>query len=107
MESLKSNTAKLMEVDIERQEGYLGQTTRESIQKGLYFGQLGGLREIIQGLKREQFGKEDVLVLATGGFSHLFKDEGVFDMILPDLVLQGLKRAYGFAGEVPARIKKA
>ncbi len=94
MESLKSNTAKLPDVDIEAQETYLGQTTRESIQKGLFFGQLGALREIVGGLKREQFGREDVMVIGTGGFSQLFKDDGIFDVILPDLVLQGLQVAY-------------
>lgn len=94
MESLKSNTAKLPDVDIDAHDVYLGQTTRESIQKGLFFGQLGALREIVGGLKREQFGTEDVTVIGTGGFSQLFKDHGIFDVILPDLVLQGLRIAY-------------
>ncbi len=94
MEALKSNTAKLMEVDIETPDTYLGQTTRESIQRGLYYGHLGALREIVSGLKKEQFRGEEVTVIGTGGFSQLFRDEGVFDLIMPDLVLQGLRIAY-------------
>ncbi|MDD9900256.1 MAG: type III pantothenate kinase [Alphaproteobacteria bacterium] len=94
MESLKSNTAKLMEVDIERQKAYLGKTTRESIQKGLFFGQRGALREIIGGLKKEQFKGAPTTVIGTGGFSHMFRDDNIFDILIPDLVLQGLKTAY-------------
>src|SRR4029079_341293 len=51
MEALKNNAAKLMEVDIEIPSNYIGRTTREAIQAGLYFGQLGALREIIAGHK--------------------------------------------------------
>lgn len=94
MESLKSNTAKLMEVDIEVPETYLGQSTRECIQRGLYFGHLGAMREIIAGYRKELFAGEDATVIGTGGFSQLFRDEKVFDIILPDLVLQGLRLAY-------------
>lgn len=99
MEALKSNTARLMEVDIEVPQTYLGQTTRESIQRGLYHGHLGALREIISGLKKELFDGEEVVVIGTGGFSQMFREEGVFDLLMPDLVLQGLKIAYEYSLE--------
>ena len=94
MESLKSNTAKLMEVDIEQPDTYLGQSTRECIQRGLYFGHLGGMREIVAGYNRELFAGEPAVVVGTGGFSQLFKDQKIFDVILPDLVSQGIRIAY-------------
>lgn len=94
MESLRSNTAKLMEVDIETPDTYLGQSTRECIQRGLYYGHLGAMREIISGYTQELFGGEKPVVIGTGGFSQLFKDKKVFDAILPDLVLQGIRIAY-------------
>lgn len=94
MQSLHANTAKLMEVDIEKPFAFVGRTTRESIQIGLYYGQLGGLKELMDGMKREAFDQEEVLVIGTGGFSNLFKDKDLFDVILPDLVLQGLQKAY-------------
>jgi type III pantothenate kinase len=94
MESLKSNTAKLMEVDIEVPSSCVGKTTRESIQAGLYYGQWGALKEIIQGIKQETFKEESVLVIGTGGFAQLYKEKKLFDVILPDLVLQGLNKAY-------------
>jgi len=97
MESLKNNTAKLMEVNIEMPSSYIGRTTRESIQSGLYYGQLGALQEIVSGFKRELFAGESVTVIGTGGFSQLYKDKNLFDVILPDLVLQGLSQAYAYS----------
>lgn len=97
MESLRSNTAKLMEVDIESPATFVGRTTKESIQIGLFYGHLGGLKEIINGTKREVFNGEPVLIVGTGGFSQLFKDKSLFDVILPDLVLQGLHKAHEYS----------
>ncbi len=94
MESLKTNTAKLMEVNIETPSSLIGKTTRESIQSGLYYGQLGALLQLVSGFKQEAFAGEEVLVIGTGGFSQLYKDKALFDVILPDLVLQGLQHAY-------------
>lgn len=104
MEALKSNTAKLMEVDIEEPNTYLGQSTRECIQRGLYFGHLGAMREIVAGYKKELFPDEEVVVIGTGGFSQLFKDQKLFDAILPDLVSQGIRIAYENSKAAQARL---
>ncbi len=96
METLKSNTAKLMAVDIEVPSTYVGKTTRESIQSGLYYGNLGALRELICGFKKEIFAEESVKVIGTGGFAHLYDRHGLFDVIMPDLVLLGLKKAFDY-----------
>ena len=37
---------------------------------------------------------EQVLTIATGGFASLFNEKGLFDVIISDLVLQGIKIAY-------------
>ncbi|MCK4946008.1 MAG: type III pantothenate kinase [Alphaproteobacteria bacterium] len=105
MEALSSNAAKLMEVDIKVPPTHLGQTTRGSVQRGLYFGHLGALREIVSGLKKETFNGETVTVIGTGGFSQLFRDEKIFDIILPDLVLQGLRIAYNYSLESMQKVK--
>lgn len=97
MESLKTHTAKLTEVDIEPPPFYIGHTTRESIQSGLYYGQLGALKEIIAGFKQEIFRYEPTLVIGTGGFAQLYKEKSLFDALLPDLVLQGLRKAYDYS----------
>lgn len=97
MESLRSNTAKLMEVNIEEPGTYLGRSTRESIQAGLYYGQMGALKELIQGAKDEIFENKPVMVIGTGGFAQLYRDKALFNAILPDLVLEGLCVAYEYA----------
>lgn len=94
MESLKSNTAKLMEVDIEEPATFVGRSTRESIQAGLFYGQLGALKEIIAGYQKEVFSNEPITVIGSGGFAQLYREKSLFDVILPDLVLQGLCIAY-------------
>lgn len=90
MEALESRTAKLPTVEISRRESVIGQTTIESIQSGLYYGQIGMTRELVQRAKQEAFGNEDCKVIGTGGFSSLFDKEKLFDVIIPDLALRGL-----------------
>jgi len=97
MEALKNNTAKLMAVDIETPSSYMGRTTRESIQSGLYYGHLGALKEIILGFKKEVFHGEVVKVIGTGGFAQLYEKTGLFDTFISDLVLQGLRKAYEYS----------
>ncbi len=96
MESLKTHTAKLMEVDIETPETYIGRTTKESIQAGLYFGHLGALKEMIDGIKKDIL-KEEAFIIGTGGFAQLYKNKNLFNVILPDLVLQGLSIAFEYS----------
>lgn len=94
MESLKTSTAKLMEVNIEAPTHVIGTTTHESIQSGLFYGQLGALRELIATFRKEAFASQNTLVVGTGGFAQLYKEMDLFDVILPDLVLDGLRFAY-------------
>lgn len=91
--ALATNTAKLSAVEIVRGEGVMGRSTRESIQSGVYYGALGAAREVIQRIKQEAFHHQPVLVVATGGFASLFEKENLYDVLAPDLVLQGLKYA--------------
>ncbi len=94
MEALKNNTAKLMAVNIEVPVGYVGQNTRESIQSGLYYSHLGALKEIISGLKQEVFSGKSVKIIGTGGFAQLYDGKAIFDTLIPDLVLLGLRAAF-------------
>jgi len=91
MESLSKNTARLMEIDLEVPSNYLGRSVKEGLQSGIYYNQLGSLKQIIEGIKKEQFKEEPSIVIGTGGFASLYKDELLFDKIISDLVLLGLK----------------
>jgi type III pantothenate kinase len=93
MQALDSGTSKLGAVEIIRVTQTLGRTTAASIQSGLYFGHLGALQEIIQRVVTEEFAGQRPKVIATGGFGSLFENSGLFDVFIPDLVLQGLKLA--------------
>jgi type III pantothenate kinase len=93
MEALESRTAKLPSVEIVPSDAILGRSTVESIQSGLYFGQIGTVKEITSRLRTECFANSSPLVIATGGFAGLFEKTNLFDKVIPDLVLQGLYRA--------------
>jgi type III pantothenate kinase len=92
-DALSKNTAKLPPVEIIKTEQVVGRSTIESIQSGIYYGVLGGCRELIQRINKEVFPEKNALVLATGGFASLFDKQGIYDHLMPDLVLQGIRLA--------------
>ncbi|GMU96328.1 MULTISPECIES: type III pantothenate kinase [Ignavibacterium] len=94
VEALESKTAKLSAVELEIPLKAVGRTTKESIQSGLIFGQVGAIKELLLRIKEEQFRESKPVVIGTGGFSHMFRDFGLFDEIIPDLVLKGIYLAY-------------
>ena len=93
MEALQSNAARLSSVEIVRPEVTIGRSINESIQAGLYYSQLGMIRELSERAKKEVFGNQSPIIIGTGGFAYLFEAERVFTAIMPDLVLQGLRLA--------------
>lgn len=90
MESLQSNTAKLPTVQIIKPETILGRSTVESIQSGLYYGQLAAVKAITEQLTIEVFNDEQPIIIGTGGFAQLFAAEDIFTDIVPNIVLDGL-----------------
>ena len=93
VDALSHNTAKLPVVEIVKTDQVVGRSTIESIQSGIFYGVVGACREIIQKIKTQLFKEEPVLVLATGGFASLFEEQKIYDLLLPDLVLQGIRLA--------------
>jgi type III pantothenate kinase len=93
MQALYSGASKLSAVEIVRVDRTLGRTTATSIQSGLFHGHFGALQTVIGRVVDEEFGGRRPLVLATGGFAPLYEDGGLFDRLVPDLVLQGLRLA--------------
>ncbi|HVU19030.1 MAG TPA: type III pantothenate kinase [Candidatus Didemnitutus sp.] len=92
-ETLASRTARLPSVEILRPETALGRSTVESIQSGLFHGQVGAIRHLVDELSREAFGTKEPVVIGTGGFSRLLEGERLFDEVVPELVLHGLRHA--------------
>ena len=94
MEALEANTAKLPLVEILRPETAIGRSTIESIQAGIFLSNVGMVKEITARITAEAFADKKPLVIGTGGFSHLFESEGLFDSIIPELILKGMFWAY-------------
>ncbi len=93
MDALQSNTAKLMPVKIIKPEVTIGRSTAESIQAGLYYGQLAMVHSLSQRITEEAFDSTPPVIIGTGGFAHLFEQEKLFTRVMPDLVLDGLRLA--------------
>jgi type III pantothenate kinase len=93
VDTLAGRTAKLPTVEIARPAAALGRSTVESIQSGVYYGHAGAIRRLVEELAREAFGGERPAIIGTGGFSRLLEAEGLFDEIVPELVLLGLRHA--------------
>lgn len=72
----------------------MGRSTVESIQSGLYYGQLGMVKEMLRQIETLNLLPDgETVVIGTGGFSSLFESENVFDHIISDLCLKGLYHA--------------
>lgn len=92
MNALQANTARLFSVEIIKPKNIVGRSTAENIQSGLYFGQLGILREFTTRITEEYFKDKKPVIVGTGGFAYLFEREELFTTVAPDLILHGLKQ---------------
>ena len=53
----------------------------------------GAIRELCVLFEKNVFGGKRPYIIGTGGFARLFENYGIFDQIVPDLVLRGLLTA--------------
>ena len=91
MEALEAGTAKLPKVEIVRPGVLIGKTTVEGIQAGIYHSSMAAVRDLSQRICDEAFGgKDNSIIVGTGGFSRLFEHEKLFDVVVPELVLMGI-----------------
>ena len=91
--SLADGTAQLPSVEVKQPEKICGTSTIEAIQSGIFFGQAGAIRELCELFEKNVFGGKRPYIIGTGGFARLFENYGIFDQIVPDLVLRGLLTA--------------
>lgn len=92
MDALYEKAAKLPKIELLKPDFCFGQNTVSSMQSGAYYGYLGAVEKMIEGLKAV-LGK-DTKVIATGGFSRLFENESLFDVIDQRLPLEGIRMVY-------------
>lgn len=91
MESLQSNTAKLFGVDIVKPSLAIGKNTKTAIQSGIYYATVGLVQQLIANVMIENNMTQKPTIFATGGFSNLFAETKLFDHVIPELVLLGIK----------------
>lgn len=88
-DALYSKAAKLPKTELLKPEEAIGHNTVECIQQGSYYGYIGAVERLI-GIAKKSVG-EDAKVIATGGFSRLFAEEKIFDFVLPNLQMDGIR----------------
>ena len=93
VEALAQKTANLPTVEIARPANITGATTQEAIQMGLYYGHAGAIKEICGLYQKNVFKESKPYIIGTGGFSKIYSDYRLFDEIIPELVLYGVKCA--------------
>jgi len=91
--ALNLTTSRLPEVEIEKPEKILQQTTVGSIQSGIVHGYFSLVDGLLDGIKKEI--GDSPKVVATGGFAQLiFENTRQIDVIANDLTLEGLQLLY-------------
>jgi len=90
MIALHHYTSQLPPVRILQPKNCLGRSSVTAIQSGLYYSQLGTMRQIIANLCQETFTQDQPVVVGTGGFANLFEKEAIFKTIIPNLILEGI-----------------
>ena len=101
LDALVSAAAKLPRIAIEapETESVIGRTTESQMLIGIYWGYVAMIEGLTERIKRE-LGRP-LTVVATGGLASLFdKHTQAFDVIEPDLTIQGLSKVYEMAAKL-------
>lgn len=91
-EYLHRRTALLPLVELRCPPGAVGKSTPHAMLSGAVFGYRGLVKEIIAAIRREQFPRRRVKIVATGGDAELIDaGTGLFPVVSPQLTLEGLR----------------
>lgn len=95
-EALFTRTSKLPKIEIIEPEKVIGKNTITSMQSGLYFGFSTMIDGIIRKILEEiNCPREDMHIIATGGFSNLLVKDSIYEIIIDRyLTLDGLQILY-------------
>ncbi|MBF7096913.1 type III pantothenate kinase [Alkalibacter mobilis] len=93
-DALWSRAAQLPNIEIEKPDSILARNTVTSMQAGLVYGYIGQVEYIVKKIK-EETGKHDAKVIATGGYAKIiFPETDVIDIVDSALSLKGIKIIY-------------
>src|SRR5437763_10146892 len=89
---LYQRTALLPKLSMKEPRSAVGRSTMEAMRAGAVIGYRGLVREIIARIKAERFTRQNVHVVATGGYADLIaKGLDEIDSVHADLTLEGLR----------------
>lgn len=95
LEALSVHAAQLSSVSIVKPKMAIGKDTATNLQSGIYYGHLGAIKEIKHAMLREiKLKNSELVTIATGGFAQMFNQKNIFDTIVSNLVLQGIRLAF-------------
>ena len=98
LEALHQAAAALPHVDISKPQRVVGTNTVTCMQSGVFWGDVGLVREICGRIKAER--ARDMRVISTGGLAPLFQQsENLFDAFEDDLTMHGLTVIHAFNKE--------
>jgi type III pantothenate kinase len=105
-ETLVRRTAKLPRVDLEKPAHVIGRRTEACLRSGIFYGAVDSIDGAVSRIK-EEWGKPDALVVATGGLASLIGPHcRTVERIEPFLTLQGLNLAYEYLQEREAGVRR-
>ncbi len=89
---LYQRTALLPKLSLREPRRAVGKSTIEAMRAGAIYGYRGLVREIIERIREQEFGRRPVHVVATGGYARLIARKlPVIDTVDSNLTLQGLR----------------
>jgi len=93
IDALTRRAAKLPKIDIAKPEKVIGRNTQSAMQSGMYWGYVGVIESIIDGIRAELSCKP--YVIATGGLATLYaQSTDYIDMVDDNLIFKGLLEIY-------------
>jgi type III pantothenate kinase len=108
LDTLVRRTSKLPATELVVPPNVIGRRTEDCIRAGVMFGQAEAIDGIVRRIKRSWPGRDEPLVIATGGLAETFRELcSEFDEVAPYLTLMGLQMAYSHLfAQAPASAKK-
>jgi type III pantothenate kinase len=93
-QALWQQAAKLPEIEIVKPASILAKNTDTSMRAGVVYGYIGSTEYIISKMK-EEIGRDDIKVYATGGLGRvIYNETDMIDLYEPDLAFKGMKIIY-------------
>ena len=93
-EALVRGTSKLPNFELVKPDSVIGRNTITNLQAGMIYGYVGQVEYLVKKMKRE-IGRDDAVVVATGGMARMIASETrVIDQIDGLLTLKGLRLIY-------------